>query len=171
MAQPDLIYKITILELLNKSQEPLSNFRVSDFFLQTNLTEYFAVQMAIRDVQLAGYIESHSTRRHTTYTLTTEGKAALEMFKEKVTEGIEKDITDYLKKNNVAIKDENSHIANVFPSEKGGYLVNLKIADDKMTSLDITMFAGSEENAKLICDNWQSKSDEVYASLMDILIS
>ncbi|MCF0130224.1 MAG: DUF4364 family protein [Pseudobutyrivibrio sp.] len=171
MAQPDLIYKITILELLNKSSEPLSNFRVSDFFLQNNLTEYFAIQMALRDVQLAGLIEAHTTRRHTTYTLTAEGKQNLDMFKDKLTEGIKSDIVEYLKKNNVAIRDENSYISAIIPFDKGGFLVNLKIIRDDNTPLDITLHASSELQAKIICDNWRAKSDDVYMSLMDILIS
>jgi len=66
MAEPNLIYKITILELLNRSGFPLSNGQITEFFLDGDLTDYFTAQQAISDDEEAGFIVSTTTHNNTT---------------------------------------------------------------------------------------------------------
>ena len=84
MAEPNLIYKITILELLHRSGFPLSNSQITDFFLEGDLTDYFTAQQAISDDEEAGLIFSKTNHNNTTYSITDDGVKTLELFKEKI---------------------------------------------------------------------------------------
>ena len=47
MAEPNTIYKMTILAMLDKVDFPLSNTQISNFFLYYDYTDYFTVQQMI----------------------------------------------------------------------------------------------------------------------------
>ncbi len=170
MAEPTMIYKITILELLKRSGFALSNSQISDFFLEGELTDYFSAQQAISDDEEAGLIISSSTHNNTRYTITAEGKKTLELFKEKISSAISGDIDRYLKKNSIAMKQENSYKSDYFKADRGGYLVQLRINEDESTTMDLTLHVANREQAETLCNNWKVRCEDVYMSIMDILM-
>lgn len=171
MAEPNLIYKITILELLHRSGFPLSNSQITDFFLEGNLTDYFTAQQAISMDEEAGLITSRETHNNTTYSITDDGNKTLELFKEKITPALSKDINKYLKANSITMKEENSYRANYFKADKGGFVVQLRITENETPTMDLSFHVATKEQAETLCNNWKVRSDEVYTSIMDILMS
>ena len=93
MAEPFTIYKLTILYMLDKAGFPLSNTQISNFFLEKEYTDYFRVQEVIGDLVNADLIKFESTHSNTQYSLTAAGKETLGFFKDKITDGIESDLT------------------------------------------------------------------------------
>ena len=170
MAEPTMIYKITILELLNRSGFPLSNSQISNFFLEGELTDYFTAQQAISDVEDAGFISSATTHNNTTYSLTEEGRHTLQLFREKLTGPILEDIRKYMSANSISMKEENSYKANYFKADRGGYVVQLKITDGETPTVDLSLHVQSKEIAETICNNWKVRCEDVYASVLDILV-
>lgn len=170
MAEPTLIYKIAILELLNKSGFPLSNSQISNFFLDGDLTDYFTAQQSISDVEAAGYINSATHHNNTTYSITDEGKKTLELFREKLTPAIIHDIKKYMSANAMIMKEENSYRANYFKADRGGYVVQCKILDEDTPTMDLTLHVSSKEQAESICNNWRVKCEDVYMTILDNLI-
>lgn len=171
MAEPNLIYKITILELLHRSGFPLSNSQITDFFLEGNLTDYFTAQQAISDDEEAGFISSQTNHNNTLYSITDDGEMTLDLFKKKITPAISKDINKYLKANSITMKEENSYKATFFRADRGGYVVQLKIMENDVPTMDISFHVATKEQAETLCNNWKVKSDEVYGSIMDILMT
>ncbi len=170
MADPNMIYKITVLRMLYKVDFPLSNTQVTDFFLDMNYTDYFTIQQIIGALQDTGMIEAISSHNSTQYTLTDAGKKTLELFKDKITPGIENDIIAYFSKHSLAMKTENSIIANYYKDTKGGYLVECQTKQDGITLISISMHASTKEQAEAICYNWKVRYEDVYMELFDILI-
>lgn len=170
MAEPTMIYKITILELLNRSGFPLSNSQISDFFLEGELTDYFSAQQAISDVETAGLVVSTTAHNSTTYSLTDEGKHTLSLFREKLTPAIIRDIKKYMNAKAINMKLENSYKATYFKADRGGFVVQLKIIDEDTTTMDLTLHVSSKEQAETLCNNWKVRCEDVYMSIMDILV-
>lgn len=50
MAEPITIYKLTILNMLDKVDFPLTNTQISNFFLEQDYTDYFRVQQVLSDL-------------------------------------------------------------------------------------------------------------------------
>ena len=170
MAEPTMIYKITILELLARSGFPLSNSQISDFFLEGELTDYFTAHQAISDVETAGLVQSTTNHNNTTYSLTDEGRHTLKMFREKLTPAIIRDIKKYMNAKAINMKLENSHKANYFKADRGGFVCQLKIMDEDTTTFDLTLHVSTKDQAETICNNWKARCEDVYMSVMDILV-
>ncbi len=47
MADPNTIYKMTVLTMLDKVDFPLSNTQIANFFLEYDYTDYFTIQQII----------------------------------------------------------------------------------------------------------------------------
>lgn len=60
MAEPNMIYKISVLLLLSKVDIPLSNAQIVQFFLDKEYTDYFTIQQVISDLEEAHPCESFS---------------------------------------------------------------------------------------------------------------
>jgi DNA-binding PadR family transcriptional regulator len=171
MAEPNLIYKITILELLHRSGFPLSNSQITDFFLEGNLTDYFSAQQAISDDEEAGLIVSKTTHNSTTYAITEEGQKTLELFSEKISTALSKDINKYLKQNSITMKEENSYKATYFKADRGGFVVQLRITENDVPTMDLSFHVGTKEIAETLCNNWKVRSEDVYGAIIDILLN
>ena len=170
MAEPNILYKITVLNLLSKVDFPLSNAQISDFFLNAEYTDYFTIQQAISDLVDTQMIESETIHNNTQYRLTDEGSNTLALFREKMTDAIEADILQYFKDNQLQMKKENSLSADYYKATGGGYLVHCKMSEDHHSIMDFSFHVPSKEQAEAICTNWEVKYEDVYSSLMDILV-
>ena len=69
MAEPITIYKLTILNMLDKVDFPLTNTQISNFFLEQDYTDYFRVQQVLSDLEDASLIHAESTHSNTQLSL------------------------------------------------------------------------------------------------------
>lgn len=171
MAEPNMIYKISVLLLLSKVDSPLSNAQIVQFYLDKEYTDYFTIQQVISDLEDSNLIEVNQSHNNTLYTLTTEGQHTLELMHDKITPAIEEDIVSYLKENKLEIRNDNALSANYDKATGGGYIVHCKYIQDKQVLLDLSIHTSSIHQAETICNNWRARHEDVYMSLMDTLIS
>lgn len=170
MADTNLLYKIIILDLLDKAGFALSHAQISQFFTDYGYANYFAIQPVIHDLDDTGMIASDEMSTTTFYSITEEGRRTLSAFQYKITEAIEKDIETYLKDNEIAIQRDNSVIADYVPSSEGGYLVHCSASESGHSVMEINLHVSTKEQAEVITLNWKSRFMDVYGSIMDQLI-
>ena len=65
MAEPNTIYKMTVLTMLDKVDFPLSNTQISNFFLDHDYTDYFTIQKMIHGLVDSELIRPESTHKNT----------------------------------------------------------------------------------------------------------
>ena len=170
MAELDLLYKITTLELLSKVDFPLTNSQITDFFLSANYTDYFRTQEIIHNLEENHMIHSDSSHNSTQYTITSEGLHTLDLFKDKITEGIQQDIQTFFKENQMQIKAENSVTADYYRATGGGFLVHCKASEEQTEILSLNLHVDTKEQAEAICYNWKVKYEDVYMTILDQLV-
>jgi DNA-binding PadR family transcriptional regulator len=170
LAEPELIYKITVLDLLDKSPVPLSNSQITEFFTEGNYTGYFTVQKVLHNLSDTKMIESESDHNTTIYSITESGRETFRLFREKITPAIDADIKRYLKENGTEICEENSVSANYDKASDGGYVVNMQYRKADKTVMDFSLNVPQLAQAEAICTNWKEKYMDVYAIIMDNLI-
>lgn len=171
MAEPNMIYKISVLLLLSKVDSPLSNAQIVQFYLDKEYTDYFTIQQVISDLEDANLVEVNQSHNNTLYSLTSEGRHTLELMHDKITPAIEEDIISYLRDNKLEIRNDNALSANYDKATGGGYIVHCKYVQDKQVLLDLSIHTSSAQQAETICNNWRARHEDVYMSLMDTLIS
>ena len=157
MAEPFTIYKLTILNMLDKVDFPLTNTQISDFFLEQEYTDYFRVQQVLNDLADSGLIRTESTHSNTQYYITAAGRETLGFFRDKLTDAIEHDTID-------------SIIADYYKTPNQDYAVRCQFRVHDTNLIDLTLTVKNKEQAEAICNNWKKQNEDVYAYLMDILM-
>lgn len=170
MAEPNLIYKIAVLNLLDKTDFPLSNQQITGFFLEGEYTDFFTAQQAISELENADLLEAVTFRNNTQYRMTEQGVQTLHIMRDKITDAIDEDADRYLQQHRIEMKKENSLTADYDKAVGGGYLVRCRMTEDKHAVMDLTFHVSSREQAETVCNNWKARHEEVYAALMDALI-
>ncbi|MBO5373209.1 MAG: DUF4364 family protein [Lachnospiraceae bacterium] len=170
MAEPNTIYKITILEMLEKVDFPLSNTQISNFFLEHDYTDYFTIQQIISGLIDSELIRAESTHSNTQYHITASGKETLSFFKDKISPAIAEDLCKYFEKNKMDLKNENSIVADFYKSTTPGFDVRCQLKEKDTSIIDLTIHVQTRSQAEAICKNWTEQHLEVYAYLMDTLI-
>jgi DNA-binding PadR family transcriptional regulator len=170
MAEPNTIYKMTVLSLLSKVDIPLSNLQIVQFFLDCEYTGYFTIQQVLADLQDAHLIQATTDDSQTLYEITPEGLQTLRLMRDKINPEIEEDLCNYLEEHDLEIQTDYALTANYDRSTGGGYVVNCKYTVAGTVMLDLCFHASSASQAKTICNNWKVRYEEVYMSLMDTLL-
>lgn len=170
MAEPFTIYKLTILNLLDKVDFPLSNTQLSNFFLEHDYTNYFYVQQTINDLLKSELISAKSANNRTQYTITAGGKATLHILRDKISDAIDSDTTAYLEKNRAAFRLANSIYADYKKTANDEYDVHCHLETHGKNLIDLTISVPKLKQAKAICSNWKKQNEDVYDYLMDILM-
>ena len=170
MAEPFTIYKLTILNMLDKVDFPLSNTQLTDFFLEHEYTDYFRVQQVISDLLDAELIRTESTHNNTHYYITAAGKETLNLLKDKISDAIELDIINYFAENKLELRNDNSIIADYYRTPNHDFAVRCQYRQKDTNLIDLTLTVKTKEQAEAICNNWKKQNEEVYMYLMDILM-
>ena len=170
MAEPFTIYKLTILNMLDKVDFPLSNTQLTDFFLEHEYTDYFRVQQVISDLLDAELIRTESTHNNTHYYITAAGKETLNLLKDKISDAIELDIINYFAENKLELRNDNSIIADYYRTHNRDFAVRCQYRQKDTNLIDLTLSVKTKEQAEAICNNWKKQNEDVYMYLMDILM-
>lgn len=170
MAEPNTIYKMTVLTMLDKVDFPLSNTQISNFFLDHDYTDYFTIQKMIHGLVDSELIRPESTHKNTQYYITPQGRETLKFFGDKITPAIAEDLTAYLEQNQLEMKNENSVTADFYRTTVPGFDVRCQLKEKNIPMIDLTIHAHTKAQAEIICKNWQEQNMEIYAYLMDMLI-
>ena len=88
MAETLTLYKLIILKMLELSDSPLSNSRISDFILEKGYTNYFSLQQALSEMAQTGHVTSLTKANSTLYKITENGKNTLDYLGSKLTGAI-----------------------------------------------------------------------------------
>lgn len=170
MAEPFTIYKLTILNMLDKVDFPLSNTQLTNFFLEQEYTDYFRVQQVISDLLDAELIRTESTHNNTHYYITAAGKETLNLLKDKISDAIELDINNYFAQNKLELRNDNSIIADYYRTPNRAFAVRCQYRQKDTNLIDLTLSVQTKEQAEAICNNWKKQNEDVYMYLMDILM-
>ena len=153
MAEPFTIYKLTILNMLDKVDFPLSNTQLTDFFFEHEYTDYFRVQQVISDLLDAELIRTESTHNNTHYYITAAGKETLNLLKDKISDAIELDIINYFAENKLELRNDNSIIADYYRTPNRDFAVRCQYRQKDTNLIDLTLTVKTKEQAEAICYN------------------
>lgn len=170
MADMNLVYKMIVLRMLKMIDAPLSNIQITNFFLDYQYTDYFNAQIAINELVDSKLLNVNEYHGNTQYIINDEGMKTLELFSDKVNLEVEKDLKEFLKKNKIDIKEENSVQSFYSEISSGGYRVTCQLKSNDKVIYEVNSVVHSKEQAEAICNNWNVKYEELYFEFLDKLI-
>ncbi|MCM1258204.1 MAG: DUF4364 family protein [Roseburia sp.] len=170
MAEPNTVYRITMLAMLDKVDFPLSNTQISNFFLDRDYTDYFTIQQVLSGLLESGLIREEDTFNSTRYSITDEGRKTLSLLSDKLNPDILADLIDFFQENKIKFRNDNSVSSNYYKAIPNGFDVRCQLKGKNTAILDVTLHVTDIAQAKAICENWKKNYMDVYACLVDTLI-
>ena len=168
--EPGTSYTLLIvLYLLNKVSFPLTMAQVSDLILEKEYTNYLTLQQVINELAQAGLITAKTLVNRTHLQITEEGRNTLSYFENRISDAIKADIGEYLKKNELEMRNESSIQSNYYKAVNGEFETELTAVDKDVNLVTIRLTVPTEELAISICENWQKNNREIYQYLTTAL--
>lgn len=162
--------KALILYVLSKINKPISNDALLQLVLSIDNMNYFYFQQFLLDLLENKFIVNYNNEdNELVYEITIEGLQTLDLVKD-IIPGITKfRIDNEFKENLEKIEDELSITADFIPHSETDYSVKCKIVENNRILFEITTYAGSREQAKIIADNWKNNAVNIYPKLLENL--
>lgn len=166
--------KVLILYVLNNLKHNITESDLFKLISPINNINYFYFKQILADLvdsKLVGtYTKDEENEDNpTAYELTSKGRNSLALTIE-ILPGLMKLKADTVLKNefnNIVV--ENSIVTEYIPENEQSYTVKCKIVENNKTIFEIRTFAGSNEHAKLISDNWKNNAYVIYPKILDLL--
>ena len=166
MHDPFMLYKLIVLYMLKRVDFPLTKAQISDFILGKEYTKFLTLQQVIGELIEAGLLTAQSIRNRTHLSITKEGQETLKFFENQIGDSIKSDIDDFIRENEIDLRNEVSILSDYYKSTSGEYEAHLIAKEKGVNLVDITISVPSEETASSICDNWQRKNQDIYQYLI-----
>ena len=167
--EPRTLYKLMILYMLDKVKLPLTGTQISDFILMREYTDFAHLQQALQELVSTGLISEQSIHNTTRYEVTDDGSQTLGFFGNQIPAAIVADMDEYLDTNQFNMRCEIETSSDYTKSGNQDYLVHCEVRDGKSLVIGLDLSVPDEDTAKAISSNWDSKSTDIYASLLHSL--
>lgn len=164
------LYKLIVLNMLERAGYELTNSQISAFILEQQYTDYFTVQETLADMQRTGLLTAKTMHNTTYYAMTDIGRESLGYFQEDVSAGIQKDIERYFRQNGLRMRSENSVTADYSKTAEQEFTARLQVKEKETVLIELELTVPSERQAILLCDNWKKKNQQIYGYLMEQLL-
>ncbi len=166
---PLTLYKLIVLYMLNKVSFPLSSSQIGDFILEKDYTNFLTLQQVFSDLKDNNLIASKTVRNRTLFSITEEGMNTLSYFQNRISDAIKNDVVEYLRENEMELRNEVSILSDYYKSTNGEYEAHLWAKDRDTELVSIKLTVPTEEIASSICAKWQDKNQQIYQYLTEQL--
>lgn len=170
MPQPQTLYKLIILYMLDSSERPLTNSQIANFMLDYDYTTYFHLQETLTDMVETQLASMNNVNGTSYYRLTEKGATTLSYFTYEISSAIKEEILEYLKSHGAGLRNQSSVLAEYYKDADQEYTARCLVKERGATLIELTLAVPTEEAAKSICQNWKDKCQDVYSFLMGNLL-
>ncbi len=170
MTEPQTLTKLIVLYMLDKFDFAITKAQIQDFILEKEYSNWFNLSSAVSELTEDGYIEASQTHSSTFVTLTDLGRESLAYFRNRISEGIRKEIDDYCEENRSQIANRMSTVTNYFRTSSGDYVAELSAREKSEDLINIRINVSTEEGARAICEHWSDRSGDIYSFIMENLL-
>ncbi len=166
--------KVLILYVLNNVKNNITESDLFKLISPVNNINYFYFKQILADLVDSKLVQTYTKEDDTNdkpilYELSNDGKNSLNLTID-VLPGLVKLKIDTILKNEVRnLINEDSIITEYIPENEHSYTVKCKIVENNKTIFEVRTFAGSNENAKIIADNWKENASNIYPKILDLL--
>ena len=161
--------KVLILYTLNKINREITDTDLLKIISPINNINYFYFRDILIDLVESKLVGTYTKEEQNVYEITPEGKNSLELTIDMLPGIIKLKADNIFKQELFEIADEESISAEYIPESENDYTVKCKIVENNKTIFEVKIFAGSNEQARNISDNWRKNAKEIYPKIMNLL--
>ena len=161
--------KIIILFILENSAMPLTVNQIVKFCEEFEDITYFDICEYIEALKKSNYIEEIYENSNVLYKMTETGKSTLNELLELIPGVNLYNLKKMVNKNMVEVKTDYSIDTTIIPIKNEEFKVSCYIKDGNDELVNITIYAGTKEQAKNISKNWSTNAEDIYVTLLKLM--
>ena len=161
--------KVLILYILKTLNKNITSSDLFKIMSSINDINYFYFRQLLVDLVESKLVGTYTNDDLNVYELTSEGKNSLELTIDVLPGLLKLKADNVLKEELSNIINESSITAEYIPEDEKHYTVKCKIIENNKTVFEFQTFAGSNEHAKVIADNWKNNAYEIYPQILNLL--
>lgn len=161
--------KVLILYTLKSIGKDTTDNALFKIISEINDINYFYFSELLVDLIESKLVGKYTKDDQNVLEITSEGKNALELTIDALPGIIKLKADNLLKKELTQIAEESSITAEYIPENEHDYTVKCKIIENNKTVFEVRTFAGSNEQAKRIAENWKNNANTIYPQILSLL--
>ncbi|NLX69788.1 MAG: DUF4364 family protein [Clostridiales bacterium] len=161
--------KLSILYYIDRLDIPLTNTQVTQFFLENNIMNYFDLQQLLSQLVSSDHLSCLETGHKSFYSITKKGGETLRFFRSHIPQWLRHAIDIYAQQNRSRFKRENQITAEYKRISSKEYQVICKVMENDIVLIDLRLSVTDRKQARIICNNWDTKAPEIYKYIMQQL--
>jgi len=162
--------KLILLYVIKKIKIPVSNIQITKIILENRFMNYFFFQQILMDLCNNGLLRSENVEGKALYSITQKGQVTLDYFLSHIPLGVKTRIDQAASSIRKKIKNETSVTATFSPESENDFMVTCKINEDDFSLINLNITVGTKSDARKMCDNWNSYTQEIYSEILEILL-
>ncbi|BEP29423.1 DUF4364 family protein [Helicovermis profundi] len=162
--------KLVILYILNRFDKKITNRDFTEFFLENELFNYFELQLTFDEMLENNLLNAFQTGNETYYKITNSGIKTLSLFNDKISKRIRNKLDKLLDFKISSIKKTSESNASYKKIGDTDYEVNIIIKEFERTLLKLDINVVSEEQAKIVCENFKNNTSLIYSKTINLLL-
>ena len=163
--------KLKLLYILNFIDLPLTNIEISNYILEYEMMDYFTLQLLLSDLRDAKFTIIRHSNGSEYYFVTETGKAALEMFNEKLPEYFIKEVQKNFSHIKKHIKKQRELVGHYYKRKDDEYIVSLQVTENLTAIFNLSINVPDEYTAKNIIKKWELCPEKIFGLILSILTS
>ncbi|MCF6466027.1 DUF4364 family protein [Clostridium sp. Cult2] len=162
--------KLLLLYIIDKSEKPLTNDKITEFVLKNNYMNYFLIQQYLSELVKSNFIEYLAEEDTKVYHILDKGKATLSYFEDRIHRNIKEEITnEFIKIKENEIK-ATQVLCEYFQKDDSQFMVNLKLVENDSTLFSLYINVATAKQAEKICDTWKNNTENIYKNVLNMLV-
>ena len=155
--------------ILESASKPLSIENIVKLCEEFEDITYFDICSYIDSLRNSNYIEETIEDSSALYQLTELGNSTLKELLELIPGVNLYKLKKMIKKNITEVKTYYSIDTVIIPIKEEEYKVSCYIKDGNDELVNISIYAGTKEQAKNISKNWNNNAEEIYTKLLELM--
>ena len=168
--QPNSRNKLLMLYLLHKIDTRLSETQLLRIISDNDWMNYFDYELTLKALEDNHMIDADPSINGIFYTITDIGRQTLSYFEKELPYSLREAVAGYC----VAHKEELILEARLFGESlrlsDNEYLVRLRILEKNATVFELSLIAGSKEEAAHYVENWKHRAQDIFKMSYEMLI-
>lgn len=160
---------IVLYVLQNAYPKSLSIDQIVKYLEEFDDITYFDICSYIESLKASLYILEEIYENIKSYKITDHGCSTLSELLELIPGVDIYNLKKMVNKNTVEINTDYSIGTNIIPLKAEEYKISCYIKDGNDELINITMYAGTKEQAKSISKNWAENSKQIYNKLLSLM--
>jgi hypothetical protein len=158
--------KLIVLYVISETGLLLTEEQLLHILVRQGWMEYFPFAHALGGLRESGFVAMESRPIGSCLTLTSSGQEAIDVFANRIPASIRKQIDEFIAEQKPRIAMHTQHQASYRKIKPDAFLVELSIADDENTLMDLSLDVPSAEMARSFCARWPERAQRIYAQLI-----